>query len=244
MQRQRSLLIVSTRQAAAHRWNRMAASTVFQGDPLLSLGCGRHQPNALLARRNCPVTPFVIVFVAAALLIVALSAVAKARDRRYRSDLLDWATTRNWTYREGGRHVTGFPPEAEWVSLLPRGRRRRGVRLQLDGTRKGRPVTVAHYRYQTTTSTNSTPQTHTHHLTVIVIRLAARYPAAELQRRGLGLGWGLAVSRAVGRSPRTSRAPRSSTACTRSGPRHPAAAAWCPRSSSAPTSPATCRPGS
>jgi hypothetical protein len=160
------------------------------------------------------VTPFVSVFVAAAILIVvitvilfvALSAAAKARDRRYRNDLLDWATTRDWTYRDGGGHVTEFLPEAEWVSLLPKGERRRGVNLQLDGTRQGHRVTVAYYWYQTThTSTDSnghhSTDTSTHNLTVIVVWLTASYPAVELRHRGRGLGWGLAVSRAVGRQP-------------------------------------------
>jgi hypothetical protein len=152
------------------------------------------------------VTPgLIVVIVVVIVVIVVLGAAARARDRRYRSGLLNWATARSWTYRDDGAAVTGLLPEAEWVSLLPRGRRRRGVKLQMAGTRQGRPLTVAHYWYQTTQTTtsdgHSTSHTHTHHLTVIVIRLAARYPAAELQRRGLGLGWGLAVSRAVGRQP-------------------------------------------
>jgi len=153
------------------------------------------------------VTPGLIVVIVVVVVIVVLGGVAttRAKDRRYRSGLLDWATARGWTYRDDGAPVTGLLPEAEWISLLPRGRRRRGVKLQLDGTRQGRPVTVADYWYQTTHTSSSggasTTHTSTHHLTVIVVRLAARYPAAELRRRGLGLGWGLAVSRAVGGQP-------------------------------------------
>jgi hypothetical protein len=67
-------------------------------------------------------------------------------------------------------------------------------------------VTVAYYWYETThTSTDSSghlsTDTSTHTLTVIVVWLTARYPAVELEHRGRGLGWGLAVSRAVGRQP-------------------------------------------
>ena len=78
------------------------------------------------------------------------------------------------------------------------------------GFRSGRRVTVAHYWYQTTSTTShtdsdghrrTTTSTSTHALAVIVIWLAARYPAVELQGRGLGRGWGLALSRAVGREP-------------------------------------------
>jgi hypothetical protein len=135
-------------------------------------------------------------------LAVTLARAARAKDQRYRSGLLEWATAHGWTYREGGG--------GEWTSLLPKGERRRGVKLQLEGTRQGRLVTAAHYWYQTTSTHTRTDSdghrhtsttTHTHTLTVVVVRLAARYPAVALERRGRGLGWGLAVSRAVGRQP-------------------------------------------
>lgn len=138
--------------------------------------------------------PFVVI----AVLIVVLRAVARAKDRRYRSGLLAWAAARDWACREGGG--------GEWAALLPAGEGRRGVEAQLDGARQGRPVTVAHYSYQTTSTGtdsdgNRRTSTTTHALTVVVVRLAARYPAVALEHRGLGLGWGLAVSRAVGRQP-------------------------------------------
>jgi hypothetical protein len=133
-----------------------------------------------------------------AALIVALVAAARAQDRRYRSGLLDWAKARGWTYHDGGG--------GEWTSLLPTGDGQWGVKVQLNGTRQSRPVTVAHYWYETT-STDRDKEGHyrtsttTHYLAVIAVRLPARYPAVALQRRGLGWGWGLAVSRAVGRQP-------------------------------------------
>lgn len=160
-------------------------------------GC---RPDALPLRwaRHVSASHVVPIVAAGALgfiaIVVSSAKAAKARDRRYRSGLAEWATARGWTYREGG--------SGEWTSLLPRGERRRGVKLQLEGARHGRPVTVAHYWYQTTSTDgdgNTTTQTHT--LTVVVVRLAARYSAVALERRGHGLGLGLAVSRAVGREP-------------------------------------------
>lgn len=143
-----------------------------------------------------------LIIVIAVILIVVLGAAASRQDRRYRAGLADWATARGWTCREGGG--------GEWTTLLPTGDGRCGVRLQLDGSRSGRRVTVAHYWYQTTHTSShrdshghrrTTTSTTTHALAVIVVWLAARYPAMGLQDRGLGLGWGLALSRAVGREP-------------------------------------------
>ena len=146
-----------------------------------------------------------IVFIAVIVVIAAAIAIARVQDQRYRSGLLGWAAARGWACRDANGLARESLPEAEWLSLLPKGRRRRGVKFQLDGARHGRPVTVAHYWYQTT-HTNSSggylrTHTRTHNLTVIVARLAGRYPAIELRHRGLGLGWGLAVSRAVGWQP-------------------------------------------
>jgi hypothetical protein len=166
----------------------------------------RHDASPLRRARHVSTSHVAPLVIAAVLgfvaIVVALAKVAQARDRRYRSGLLEWATARGWTYREGGG--------GEWTSLLPQGERRRGVKRQLEGTRQGWPVTVAHYWYETTSTSTSTDSngfsqtsttTHTHNLTVVVVRLAARYPAVALERRGRGLGWGLAVSRAVGRQP-------------------------------------------
>lgn len=97
-------------------------------------------------------------------------------------------------YRDGGG--------GEWASLLPKGDGRWGVKLQLDGFSQGRPVTVAHYWYQTTHSDSDGGRHRKRHaLCVIAIRLTARYPSVELRERGLGLGWGLAVSQALGWQP-------------------------------------------
>ena len=132
------------------------------------------------------------------LLIVVAVRAAKKRDQRYRAGCLGWATARGWAYQEGG----GGP----WQSMLSKGDGRRGVKLQMDGTSQGRPLTVAHYWYQTTsTSTDSegrsSTSTTTHSLVVVALRLAASYPAVALERRGLGWGVGLAAARAVGRRP-------------------------------------------
>jgi hypothetical protein len=154
------------------------------------------------------VTPelIVVIVVIVMILIVALGAAARKQDRRYRSGLRDWAAARGWTYCGNGEEWTPILYRGELAALLPRGDRGQGVELQLDGTRQGRPVTVAHYWYQTTSTRRdsdgrSSESTSTHALAVIVVRLVARYPAAALERRGLGLGWGLAASRAVGSQP-------------------------------------------
>jgi hypothetical protein len=148
----------------------------------------------------------VVIVVIVLILFAVLGAAAREQDRRYRRGLRGWAAACGWAYCGNGGEWTPLLYRGELAALLPRGDRGRGVELQLDGTRQGRPVTVAHYWYKTT-STNrdsdgrSSESTSTHALAVIVVRLAARYPAAELQRRGLGLGWGLAASRAAGRQP-------------------------------------------
>jgi hypothetical protein len=148
----------------------------------------------------------VAVFAAFVLLVVIGGVVAKRQHQRYRSSLLSWATARGWLYRDGDGKGTRLLPGTEWASLLPRGDSRRGVMFQLEGTRQGRQLTVADYWYQTTSTSrdsdgHSRTSTTTHHLTVVVARLVASYPAVALQRRGLGLGWGLAVSGALGRHP-------------------------------------------
>jgi hypothetical protein len=109
---------------------------------------------------------------------------AIARDQSYRSGLRKWATAQGWTYRDA---------EEEWTSLLPKGEDEWGVRLQLEGSRQTRPVTVAHYWYQTISFitsgdgkgfTSTRTSTDMHVLTVVVVRLAASYPAVKLERRG------------------------------------------------------------
>jgi hypothetical protein len=74
--------------------------------------------------------------------------------------------------------VTEFLPEPEWRRLLPKGSRRRRVKHQLEGTRQGRRVTVAHYWYQTEKKDDDGKRhTATRHPTVVVVRLAVSYPA-------------------------------------------------------------------
>jgi hypothetical protein len=113
--------------------------------------------------------------------VVVVGSVARIRiggGPHYRRQLRDWATARDWTYHEddGG----------EWTSLLPKGDGLGGwgVKLQLDGTRQGRQVTVAHYWYRKTeTARDGGTSLHTANVPVIVVRLATRYPAVALQIR-------------------------------------------------------------
>lgn len=136
-------------------------------------------------------------FALIALIVVVAAVIAGKRDQRYRAALAAWAAQRGWAYRAGGG--------GEWESLLPKGSGRLGVKVQLECTRAGRPLAMAHYRYQTTTTTagaNGVPTTShaTHDLTVAVVWLAARYPAVAVEQRH-GAGVGLAVAKAVGMRP-------------------------------------------
>jgi hypothetical protein len=135
-------------------------------------------------------------------LIVIAAVVGNVRDQRYRGSLAAWAAARGWTCRDGGG--------GEWESLLTKGNGGRAVRLELDGTRQGRPVTVALYWYQITDTRermririvkrdgpSGVPfrlslapwlrtTAHTHREAVIVVRMAARYPAVALEWRRPG----------------------------------------------------------
>src|SRR5262249_61048422 len=88
--------------------NWQAARAVYRVILLLASNTERGHRDVLPARRVHPVTPglFVVVAVIAVgafiLLVVLAARAAKARDRRYRSGLLDWATARGWAYRDGG----------------------------------------------------------------------------------------------------------------------------------------------
>jgi hypothetical protein len=111
-------------------------------------------------------------------LVVGGSAVRTSigRGPRYRRQPRDWATARGWTYHEddGG----------EWTSLLPKGDGLWGVKFQLDGTRQGRLVTVAHYWYRAAEkSGDGDTSLRTCHVPVIVVRLVTCYPAVALQIR-------------------------------------------------------------
>jgi hypothetical protein len=138
---------------------------------------------------TCPVLVLILVIVA---VLVAVVAVGGLVDQGYRRKLQAWATARGWAYRENGG--------GDWAGFLPKGRRRHGVKIQLDGTWQGRPVTLADYWYQTIRSTGRTRTTRTHHLTAVVVRLAAPYPAVVLHSRALG-SLGLGIAQAVGLHP-------------------------------------------
>ncbi|MBP2334011.1 hypothetical protein JOF41_000189 [Saccharothrix coeruleofusca] len=129
----------------------------------------------------------VVVMIAFAVLAVAalLIAAGVAADRKYRATVSAWAAAQGWRYREGG----GGP----WTACLPRGDARK-VRLQVEGFRHY-PVTVAHYQYDTTSTSSKTDMngqstrstsTTTHHLTVHVVHLPFTYPPIAVRRRGLG----------------------------------------------------------
>ncbi len=133
----------------------------------------------------------VLIFIIAAV-FVAVVAVSALIDRRNRRELQAWATSRGWTYRENGG--------GDWAGFLPQGRRRNGVKIQLNGTWQGRPITLADYWYKTVHSNGQTRTTRTHHLTTVVVHLAAPYPVVVLHSRTLG-SLGLGVAQAVGRHP-------------------------------------------
>lgn len=129
-------------------------------------------------------TAVVLVVVVVAVVAVLIT-VSLAMDRKYRAAVSAWAAAQGWRYREGG----GGP----WAARLPSGNARK-VRLQVEGFR-GHPVTVAHYQYDTTSTSSSTgadghttrsTSTTTHHLTVFVVHLPFSCPPIAVERRGLG----------------------------------------------------------
>ncbi|MGH7870567.1 MAG: hypothetical protein ACREP9_23695 [Candidatus Dormibacteraceae bacterium] len=107
--------------------------------------------------------------------------VRKVRNRRYRDGVAAWAATHEgWSYREGG----GGP----WAQQLEQGQAR-GVTFHIDGTRRNRPVTVAHYWYRTSADAAATgwvegSYTTTHDLTVCLVHLPGVYPAISVKIRG------------------------------------------------------------
>jgi hypothetical protein len=130
----------------------------------------------------------IVVIVA---VFVAAVAVGGIIDRGYRRELRAWAAARGWDYREEGG--------GDWAAFLPRGHRRQGVKIQMAGTCLGRPMTLADYWYQVRSNGRS-KATRTCHLTVVVVHLAASYPAVVLHARTLG-SVSLGIARAVGLSP-------------------------------------------
>jgi hypothetical protein len=129
---------------------------------------------------------------------------ARFSGKRSRDSILDWAAARDWNVNLSGARIY-FRPEV-WTRHLPRGDRN-GVRFELDGTWQGRRVTVVDYWYQTTSTTYNRDGDHggtwsttttVRHVAVIAVRLSAQRPAMALERRGMGLGWGLGLSRVLG----------------------------------------------
>jgi hypothetical protein len=133
-----------------------------------------------------------LIIAIAAIVVAALILLAVVTRRRYRSRVREWASSRGWVYGWGGG--------GDWTAFLPRGDRRLGVKLQLDGNWQRRPASVADYWYETeSTDSDGSTSTSRHHLTVVVVYLAGRYPDLVLRPRMLGK-LGLNISKAVGRS--------------------------------------------
>jgi hypothetical protein len=103
------------------------------------------------------------------------------------------------------------------------------VARQLEGIWQGRQATVAHYwSYTDGVDFEGTPSRTTYNHIVIVVRLAAHYPAVELQYRARDWAWAgaLPFPGPYGGHPQASPATRSSTVGIRSTPRRPPAAPW------------------
>jgi hypothetical protein len=131
----------------------------------------------------------ILAIVAVVVLVAVVGAVI---NHGYRRELQAWAAARGWTYGEDGG--------GDWTGFLPQGRRRNGVKVQLDGSWQGRPVTLVDYWYQTVQSDGGATSTRTHHLTAVVVHLPAPYPSVVLHRRALG-GIGIGIAKAVGLDP-------------------------------------------
>ncbi|BCJ75035.1 hypothetical protein CS0771_45790 [Catellatospora sp. IY07-71] len=144
-------------------------------------------------------TPIIVLVVIAVIAVAVVSAaVGRARDRRYVEGVASWAASLGWRYREGGGGT--------WTSRLPRGVRS-GVRLLVEGSRDGFPVTVAHYWWETREQRTRQENGHTrwetvtvhHAATVHVVHLPAQQPTVAVNPRGLGskMARGLGLSGVV-----------------------------------------------
>ncbi|WP_377267709.1 hypothetical protein [Peterkaempfera sp. SMS 1(5)a] len=147
---------------------------------------------------------FIVVGIAVLLVLVVLAVLAsKALDRSYRARTAEWAAKHGWVYREGG----GGP----WCSQLDQGMKR-GVKFQLEGTRRGRHVLVAHWWFTTRetewVSGSGDEGWHwetrikTHLRMVVVVRLPVPCPDMRVEERGrgsrLGRSLGLRDPAAIG----------------------------------------------
>lgn len=119
--------------------------------------------------------------------------VSRALDRRYRGRAARWAAAHGWAYRDGGG--------GSWTALLDQGIDR-GVKFQLEGARRGRPVLVAHWWFDTRERRMDDDSiggweyyTETHHVMVVVVRLPTPCPEMRVEARGMGSR----VARALGR---------------------------------------------
>ncbi|MGH3887375.1 MAG: hypothetical protein ACRDSZ_12555 [Pseudonocardiaceae bacterium] len=139
-------------------------------------------------------TPYIVLGIFGLVLFAVVSwTVRSALDRRYRDKIAAWAAAQGWNYREGGG--------GSWTQGLEQGIAR-GVELQMEGSRRDRQVTVAHYWYQTresrqeprqeycggqwTTRWETNIYTVTHDLTVLAVHLPSVYPEISVESRGLG----------------------------------------------------------
>ncbi|WP_117209264.1 hypothetical protein [Allorhizocola rhizosphaerae] len=140
---------------------------------------------------------FVGLVVVGLLVLVAIglisAAVSRARDRRYAEQVSAWAAGLGWRFREGGGGT--------WTGRMPQGIRN-GVRLLVEGSHHGYPVSIAHYWWQTrenhpvtrTTYVNGQTRTETrwetrivnHDATVHIVHLPEQLASVTVTDRGLG----------------------------------------------------------
>lgn len=136
------------------------------------------------------------------------------------ADMQNWAQARGWSYSEPDRPRLSLrgalawyagpgaflvpPPGKEWLRFLPKGEGGQGVSFYVEGSRQGRPVTMAGYWFRVSSmdGPKDVPSIHTEHLNVVVVHLAASYPRMELRPRGAIGRFGRRASRAAGRTPR------------------------------------------
>ncbi|MTE12477.1 hypothetical protein [Nocardia aurantiaca] len=109
-------------------------------------------------------------------------AVLAERDRKRR--LHEWAKANGWTFQERS--------SAPWTTRLP-GRNRRGLGVTLTGIVNGRWVTVAEYRYETTSSTGESTTAKTHRYIAVLVLLDRAHPSLAVRERGMMSQFGRAL---------------------------------------------------
>ncbi len=138
----------------------------------------------------------VVGFVVLVTIGLIAGAIGRARDRRYAEEVRAWAAGLGWRFREGGGGT--------WTGRMPQGVNN-GVRLLVEGSRNGYPVSIAHYWWQTRESQQRTgpngqtrweTRTVNHAATVHIVHLPAQLASVAVTDRGIGSR----VARALGMS--------------------------------------------